>query len=340
MSKKVLALLSGGLDSLLAAKLIMNQGLHIEGINFFTGFSGVGCVCIKREDKSPHDASWVANQLGIKLHVVDVVNEFKEVLVKPQYGYGANLNPCLDCKRFMVMQAFAWMKKNSFDFLVTGEVVGQRPMSQLKHKLPIVAKDTEDLLLRPLSAKLLPSTLPEREGWIDRESLCAFSGRGRKPQIALAQQFGFDEYPQPAGGCVLTDESYTKRVKDLWQQQGNKNYTLDDIMLFQVGRHLRLRDNFKIIVGRDRLENECLEKYQDRYVSMYSVSHIGPRVLCVAKANAIADADVINLAAQVTAYFGKGRQAETVQIMVHVPQGESQQLTVAPIAEIPTQWYI
>jgi len=338
--RKALALLSGGLDSLLAAKLIMNQGLHVEGINFFTGFSGVGCVCIKRENKSLHNASWVADQLGIKLHVVDVVAEFQKVLANPQYGYGAHLNPCLDCKRFMVMQAFAWMKENAFDFLVTGEVIGQRPMSQRKDTLPIVAKNTDDLLLRPLCAKLLPISLPEREGWVNRDLLCNFSGRSRKPQMALAQQFGFTEYPQPAGGCILTDEFYTKRLRDLWKWQGpeNKNYTLEDIMLLQVGRHLRpdAESNFKVIVGRDQLENECLEKYKDRYISMYSSSHIGPVVLCVGEMNAAN----MELAAKITAYFGKGRQAESVQITVDIPKETSKNLNIIPIPEIPSKWYI
>ena len=125
--RKVLALLSGGLDSLLAAKLIMQQGLIVEGINFFTGFTGVGCDCFKRIGKVSYDAGWVANKLGIKLHVVDVVAEFKRVLSNPRYGYGAHLNPCLDCKCFMVQQSFVWMKQHDFAFLVTGEVLGQRP---------------------------------------------------------------------------------------------------------------------------------------------------------------------------------------------------------------------
>lgn len=341
MYKKVLALLSGGLDSMLAAKLMMNQGLQVEGINFFTGFCGVGSSCIKREDKSPHNAQWVANQLGIKLHIVNVVDEFKDVLIKPKYGYGAHLNPCLDCKCFMVMQALSWMKQHDFAFLITGEVLGQRPMSQRKDTLPIVAKDTEDLLLRPLSAKLLPPTLPEIKGWVDRELLCDFSGRSRKPQIALAKQFGFIEYPQPAGGCILTDKIYTNRMQDFWRQQGSKNYTLDDIKLLQVGRHLRPRENFKIIIGRDQLENDFLDKYQNSYTSMHSSSHIGPRVLYIGEIYA----EGINLAAQITAYFGKGRKAEAVQIVVTAPhdneqQTQFQQLMISPITEIPAHWYI
>ena len=162
--RKAIALISGGLDSLLAAKVIMEQGIHVEGINFYSGFFGVGSACTttrkKQEKKTPFGATWVADQLGIKLHVIDAVTEFKEVLLNPRYGYGKNLNPCLDCKIFIVKKAKEWILKNNFDFIVTGEVVGQRPMSQRKDTMPVVAKRSaaNELLLRPLSAKLLPPT--------------------------------------------------------------------------------------------------------------------------------------------------------------------------------------
>lgn len=334
---KALALLSGGLDSLLAATLIMKQGVHVEGINFFNGFTGEGSTCpIKKlEAKTLFNAAWVAETLGIRLHVIDVVEEFKPIIQNPRYGYGANLNPCLDCKKFMVEQALSWMKKNNFDFLITGEVVGQRPMSQLKDKMRCVAKNCEDLLLRPLSAKILTPTLPEKKGWVNRELLHDFSGRSRKPQIELAKKFGFQIFPQPAGGCILTDKIFSKRVRDFWKFHG-RDYNLNELMLLRVGKHLRLHDNLKIIIGRDQQENEFLEKYQHQYLSMMSSSHLGPLALldgnpCVKD---------LELAAQVTAYFGKGKNAREVTIVLKKQEAIIQKFVVAPLNQMESNWYI
>jgi tRNA U34 2-thiouridine synthase MnmA/TrmU len=205
--RKAVALISGGLDSLLAAKVIQEQGIHVEGINFYTGFCVEGHThAIRKRDQKKekrHNALWVAEQLGIKLHIVDIVEEYKDIVFNPKHGYGANLNPCLDCKIFMVQKALEWIRNKSFDFIITGEVIGQRPMSQRKDTMPVVAHESgaEDLLMRPLCAKNLPESLPEREGWVDRERLYDFSGRSRKPQMALAREFGFEDFAQPAGGC-------------------------------------------------------------------------------------------------------------------------------------------
>ena len=206
---KAVALISGGLDSMLAAKAMLEQGIHVEGINFYTGFCVEGHTHAIRKSQQKkakrNNALWVAETLGIKLHIIDIVEEYKDVVINPKHGYGAHLNPCLDCKIFMVGKAKTWMIENQFDFIITGEVVGQRPMSQRKLVMPIVAKESgaEERLLRPLSAKNLPPTLPEREGWVDREKLFSFSGRNRKPQMQLAEQYGIEEYAQPAGGCCF-----------------------------------------------------------------------------------------------------------------------------------------
>ena len=195
--RKAVALISGGLDSLLAAKMMLEQGIHVEGINFYTGFCHSGHTSAIRNNKSGkaprNDALWVAEQLGIKLHIIDIVEEYKDVLLNPKHGYGQNLNPCLDCKVFMVKKAHEWMAENEFDFIVTGEVVGQRPKSQRRETMPIVEKKSGalDRLLRPLCAKHLPETLPETEGWIERDKLLNFHGRNRKPQLALAEKFQF-----------------------------------------------------------------------------------------------------------------------------------------------------
>ena len=230
--RKAIALISGGLDSMLAAKTVMEQGVHVEGINFFTGFCVEGHThAIRERDKAKpkrNNALWVAEQLGIKLHIVDVIEEYKNVLINPKHGYGANMNPCLDCKIFMVGKAKQWISENGFDFIITGEVIGQRPMSQRKSTMPIVAKQSgaDDLLLRPLCAKNLAPTLPEREGWVDRDKLHDITGRSRKPQMAMAKGFGIDDYAQPAGGCCfLTDKNYSAKLVDLWQAQGERRIT-------------------------------------------------------------------------------------------------------------------
>ena len=193
---KAVALISGGLDSMLAARVVKDQGVHVEGLNFFTGFCVEGHThAIRNHDrKRPkrNNALWVAEQLGIKLHIIDVIEEYKDVVINPRHGYGANLNPCLDCKSFMVGKARQWMQAHGFDFIVTGEVVGQRPMSQRRDTFPVVQRESGagDLLLRPLCAKLQSPTAAERNGWVDRQSLYDFSGRSRKPQMALAAALG------------------------------------------------------------------------------------------------------------------------------------------------------
>ncbi|NNG13326.1 MAG: tRNA (5-methylaminomethyl-2-thiouridylate)-methyltransferase, partial [Halobacteria archaeon] len=243
---KAVALISGGLDSLLAARVVMEQGVHVEGINFFTGFCVEGHThAIRKKDRARpkrNNALWVAEQLGIKLHIIDIIEEYKQVVINPVHGYGANLNPCLDCKIFMVNRAREWIDANGFDFIITGEVIGQRPMSQRRDTMPVVARDSGagGRLLRPLCARKLPPTMPEQEGWLDRDRLYDFNGRSRKPQMALARQFGFEDYAQPAGGCCfLTDEQYSVKLADLWVTRGKREYDLDDIMLLKVGRHLR-----------------------------------------------------------------------------------------------------
>ena len=227
--RKAVALISGGLDSLLAARVVMEQGVHVEGINFFTGFCVEGHThAIREKDRARpkrNNALWCAEQLGIKLHIVDVIDEYKDVVINPKHGYGANLNPCLDCKIFMVNKAHEWIETHGFDFIITGEVVGQRPMSQRKDTMPVIARDSGagNRLVRPLSAQNLPATLPELEGWLDRDKLFGFNGRSRKPQMALAAKFGFEDYAQPAGGCCfLTDKQYSVKLADLWKTRGTR----------------------------------------------------------------------------------------------------------------------
>lgn len=345
ITRKAVALISGGLDSMLAVRVLQEQGIHVEGINFFTGFCVEGHThAIRKKDRNRpkrNNALWVAEQLVIKLHIIDVSEDYKDIVINPKHGYGANLNPCLDCKGFMVHAAMEWMKKHGFDFLVTGEIMGQRPMSQRKDTMPIVSRESGagDLLLRPLCAKLLPETLPEREGWVDREKLLNFSGRSRKPQMALAEKYGFKEYAQPAGGCCfLTDASYSTKLADLWKARGEKTYEIDDIVMLKVGRHLRPRPNFKLIVAREEGETNFLRGYRNRFLSMSTVSHSGP----VGLIDGDPEKQDLELAARLVARFSSGRESESVTVEIRQKNGELHNIDVRPLNadEIPREWYV
>jgi tRNA U34 2-thiouridine synthase MnmA/TrmU len=343
--RKAVSLISGGLDSMLATKVILEQGVHVEGINFFTGFCVEGHThAIRKQDKDKikrNNALWVAEQLGIKLHIIDVIEEYKDVVLNPKHGYGSNLNPCLDCKCFMVRKAHEWMEAKGFDFIITGEVIGQRPMSQRKDTMPVIQRESgaEDRLLRPLCAKILPPTLPEREGWVTREQLFGFNGRGRKPQMALAQKYGFVDYAQPAGGCCfLTDAAYSHKLSDLWSARGERRYDIDDIMLLKVGRHIRPRPHFKLIMGREEGENRFLEGYRKQFTHLYTTSHPGPLVLL----DGSIDDDDLQLAARLAARYSQGKHADVVLVEVHEKDGAVRQLQVAPLPgnDIPLEWML
>jgi tRNA U34 2-thiouridine synthase MnmA/TrmU len=349
--RKAVALISGGLDSMLAARVMLEHGIHVEGINFYTGFCVEGHThAIRNEHRDKpkrNNALWVAEQLGIKLHIIEVIEEYKQIVINPKHGYGAHLNPCLDCKGFMVGKARQWMEQNGFDFIITGEVIGQRPMSQRRDTMPVVARESGafDRLVRPLCGQLLPPTLPEREGWIARDWLLDISGRSRKPQMAMADKFGLNDYAQPAGGCCfLTNEQYAHKLADLWQARGTKQYELDDIMLLKVGRHLRPRPHFKLIVGRDEGENNFLQGYRNRFVHLDATSHTGPLVLLDVSGHEHdgLSAEDLCLAARLTARFGHGRDAEEVEVSVNTLDGGTRRLKVAPLPanEIPPEWYL
>jgi tRNA U34 2-thiouridine synthase MnmA/TrmU len=346
MTRKAIALISGGLDSLLATRLIQQQGIEVEGINFFTGFCVEGHTnAIRNRDRSRvkrNNALWVAEQLGIKLHIIDIVDEYKDVVINPKHGYGANLNPCLDCKIFMVHKAYEWIREHGFDFIITGEVVGQRPKSQRKRVMPVIAHESgaEDLLLRPLSAKNLPETKPEREGWVEREALRDFGGRSRKPQMALAREFGFEDYAQPAGGCCfLTDQSYSVKLQDLWDNRGQREYELDDIMLLKVGRHIRPSRAFKLIIAREEGETNFLSGYRHQFQTIKTVSHAGPLALVE---GAQLDAAQLELACAITARFSQGRDAESVELRFSDREQSSRSIHVKPLAadQIEQDWVI
>jgi len=243
---KALCLFSGGLDSLLAICLMQKQGITVDAIVFTSTFF----------DLAP--ALKGAKQLGINLIQKDFTEDIIGLIKAPPHGFGKGINPCIDCHALMFKIAGEYMKKYDYDFMCTGEVLNERPMSQNKKSLRIVAEDSqyEEYLLRPLSAKILPPTKMEESGLVDREQLEDIQGRGRKKQMALAIEFGLKSYPSPAGGCKLTEPSFAKRMKDLKAHEGINN--LNNINFLKIGRHFRLQDGTKLIVGRNHSDNEYI----------------------------------------------------------------------------------
>lgn len=257
MAHKAVGLISGGLDSILAAKLILDQGICVLGVNFISPF----CACAKRG--CLYQATKVARELGFPLRVIPLREEYIQIVKNPKYGYGRNLNPCIDCRILLFSKARKIMEEENASFLFTGEVLGERPMSQNLRAMRIIERESgcEGLLLRPLSAKLLPPTNPEICGIVDRERLLAIKGRSRKPQMALAEKFGIKEYPTPAGGCLLTNKEFAAKVRDAFRFGEDSP---EDMELLKIGRHFRLRSGAKLIVGRDERENGILFSLMER----------------------------------------------------------------------------
>jgi tRNA U34 2-thiouridine synthase MnmA/TrmU len=206
---KAIALLSGGLDSTLAAKIVLDLGIELEALNFLTVF----CTCTNKGETCLASQKAVS-ALGIPLKVLNVSEAYLPVVKNPKHGYGSNMNPCIDCRIFMLKKAKAYMEEIGASFIVTGEVLGERPMSQRRDSMRLIEKEAglDGLILRPLSAKLLPASIPEKEDWVDREKLLKIQGRSRKPQIHLADHYGIRDYPCPAGGCLLTDPVFPLRL--------------------------------------------------------------------------------------------------------------------------------
>jgi hypothetical protein len=253
---KAVALLSGGLDSMLAIFTMLRQGIQVSAIRFITPFDPDAS-----DDHTSHGIRYqsLSHTYGFEIIVRHLSHKMLDIVTKPKHGYGKNMNPCIDCRILMLKEAKQVMDMIGADFLVTGEVLGQRPMSQRKDMLYHIDKEAGviDTVLRPLSAKLLRTTIAEQKGIIDREMLYALSGRSRKPQIALAGEFGMKDYPSPGGGCLLTEPNYAFRLKDLLAYDPNP--AIRDIDLLRIGRHFRYSPRCKIIVGRDKAENALIE---------------------------------------------------------------------------------
>ena len=251
---RALTLLSGGLDSQLAVYVLKDQGIDVHGVVFDNPFSEI------------ESAERAAQKLGIPLHVRNYAGDIISLLGKSKHGFGSCMNPCIDCHALMLRRAGELMEEMGFDFLSTGEVLNERPMSQNRRSLEIVAKESgyADLILRPLSAKLLSETKPEREGWVDRSRLLSIEGRSRKQQLSLARHYGMTDIPTPAGGCKLTEPNFCRRLKDIQEHEGLDG-GVRSIYLLRLGRHLRLNEKQKIIIGRDEHENMMLENLAELY---------------------------------------------------------------------------
>jgi len=308
---KAVGMISGGLDSTLAVRIMRAQGVAVTALHFWTGFSF-------RE--RPVEAQRAADILQVPLEVIDVSEPYISVVLNPRYGYGSEMNPCVDCRIFLLRQAKAWMEAHGHHFVFTGEVVGQRPKSQMPPSLRTVERESglEGYLLRPLSAKLLEPTVPELRGWVDREKLYAINGRGRKEQIALAEAFGISDYPQPSGGCcTLIQKVYSRRLNDFLEHEGEATLTPLRVRLMTVGRHFRIRSGRKVVIGRNEAENDRLIASPIEAVCLITLSHPGPVTLIPGRPGA----DEIKMAARMTAGYSDGRHEPLVCIGVGRERG-------------------
>ncbi len=332
---RAIGLVSGGLDSLLAVALLKNLGLDLLGLYFYNGFSPGSLKReirgeIPRESYLEDHARGLSAMLGIPVEAIDVSDEFLDLLVSPPHGYGANVNPCIDCRIFMLKKAKNRMERSGAHFVFTGEVLGQRPMSQHRQTMDLIMRrsDLAGYLLRPLSAKLLGRTVPEERGWVARGDLLDIQGRSRKRQMAMAHELGLRDYEQPAGGCTLTDGNYALRFKDLMGHARRPELSREDAVLLAVGRHFRLSDRLKIIVGRDETENHCLERSGTGAWLVTTIDHPGPTVLVQGEP----DENELRLAAEITARYSDAKQLPRVQVVAS--RGErSRTLAVAPMPD-------
>lgn len=273
---RALALFSGGLDSQLACKLIATQGIDVVGLHFDFGY-------LKDEKKDFLYKS--AKDVNIDLEIIDIQSGYeKEVLFSPKHGYGKGFNPCIDCHAYMFKMAFDMLEKYEASFLISGEVLGERPMSQNARALDLIKNSFSggELIVRPLSAKLLAPSLPEERGWVDRQKLLDIQGRNRKKQLSLANEFGLKDFETPAGGCLLTEKFFKTKMVDLLNHGG---YTSEDAKILPYGRHFRL-PNSKLIVSRNQEENEIFlrhEKISSKYSLIRQISKLGSPLCFVSK---------------------------------------------------------
>ncbi len=322
---RAIGIFSGGLDSMLAVEVLRRQGIEVLAVTFETPFFGS-----ERARESAH-------LLGVKHRVVELTHEETGGLLSPRFGFGRRMNPCMDCHALMFRKAAGLLDEGHYDFLFSGEVLGQRPFSQNREALELVAKASgrADLIVRPLSALLLPVSGPERMGLVDRGRLLGLRGRSRKPQMALAQEWGISHYPSPAGGCLLTDPVFSRRLSDLLQRE--PFWAQRDLRLLSIGRHLRVSPQKKIVVGRNRLDNERLEALANgEDVLVSAIGHPGPIVLVPYGG----DTDVLERAASVCLRYGDAPAGQSHPVLLR--QGGRKWVTEALACEPDqtAQWLI
>jgi tRNA-specific 2-thiouridylase len=296
---KALCVFSGGLDSMLAAELIRAQGIEVLALFFETPFFA-----------SPK-ARKSAQSIDLPIKVVDITDRHLEAVKNPKHGYGGHMNPCIDCHTLMIRIAGEMLEQEAASFIITGEVLGQRPMSQNLKALSMVAFESgfHKLVLRPLSAKRLPITLPEEKGWVDREKLLGFSGRSRKPQMELARSLNMKDYPSPAGGCLLTDEVFSRRLKDLLAAA--PDLELREIELLKLGRHFRIGPHTKLVVGRNEKENHTIHSLSKKTdLLLRTVSVPGPTALVLGALTP----ELEELAASVTVSYSDAGDDELTEV--------------------------
>ncbi|HSN14706.1 MAG TPA: asparagine synthase-related protein [Anaeromyxobacteraceae bacterium] len=319
---KAIALVSGGLDSTLAVALVRRQGIEVKAINFYTGL----CITETQRRKGGradgtiprNEALRAAADLEVEIEYVDLSGPaYLDMLVHPRWGYGANANPCVDCRIFMMRRAREIMEAEGADFVFTGEVLGQRPKSQRRDTLRTVEREggLDGRLLRPLSAKLLPPTIPENEGIVDRERLESISGRSRKRQMELARELGIEDWPQPAGGCCyLTDESFARKFFDVLDAReaagAGRRLDQEDVILLSTGRHFRLSRTAKLVVARTEVENALLEHHVEGRARLEATDVSGP----IAVVEGAASREERVLAARIVARYGKGKDLPSVVV--------------------------
>lgn len=301
---EAVGLLSGGLDSTLAVKLIADQGIEVHLLNFITPF----CTCTRRGCK--HEARKVAEKWDLPLSVIAVGEEYVEMVKNPGHGYGKNMNPCIDCRIFFLGKAKDHMEEIGASFIFTGEVLGQRPMSQRRDAMRIIERESglEGKILRPLSAKLMAPTIPEKEGVVDREKLLSMRGRSRKPQMALAEELGVSDYPCPAGGCRLTEPNFSKRLREAFEHGED---SLREIHLLRYGRHFRLPTGRKLVVGRDEEENAVVASLAQRGDVLMEVMGFGSPVAVLRRGKG---SEEMELAASICARYSDGKDEGRVRV--------------------------
>ena len=302
-----LSLMSGGLDSQLAIRVLQNAGAEVEAVCFSTPFFDISA------------AKKAADALGVKLRVIDFTDDEIALVKNPPHGFGGAMNPCIDCHATMIRRAGELMAELGYDFVATGEVQGQRPMSQNRQSLGVVEKCSglKGRLVRPMSAKLLEPTVPELEGKLDREKLLDISGRSRDRQIALAAEFGIVDYPSPAGGCKLTEDGFCRKLKDLQDHEGLDDRRLVELLL--VGRRFRLPDGSSVILGRDRIENQVL-RGERRGVCIAPVNVPGPTALVPALKS---EADLTMAEELVCSYSRYDRLEGDIRLSVRLASDEA-----------------